>query len=345
MTPPTIRAARWAVALALPVTLSQAACPLFAGYRHCDEVPAARLAAAPEWLADTGLFADGKAEAPGPGVVPYRPRFQLWSDGAEKRRWIFLPPGTRVDTRDMDAWQFPAGTKLWKEFSRGGVPVETRLLYKTGPAPDDWVAVAYVWSADGTRARATPAGAENARGTPHDVPAARHCMACHGGVPGRVLGFSAVQLAHDAPPGEATLARLAAAGRLSDPPAREPRVPGDPTVQEALGYLHANCAHCHNQRRPAHNGARCFDPRKALDFALRVGDLDAPERTAAYRTAVGAVIFPGAAAAASPLVERVEGGSLFRPRMPPLATEVVDPRAGPLMRAWIARIVPPQAAP
>ena len=55
--------------------------------------------------------------------MPYDIVVELWSDGAKKQRWIQLPPGEKIDVADLDNWQFPKGTKLWKQFtvSIGGV--------------------------------------------------------------------------------------------------------------------------------------------------------------------------------------------------------------------------------
>ncbi|MFN7134819.1 MAG: hypothetical protein ACK4N5_22255 [Myxococcales bacterium] len=40
----------------------------------------------PERLSETGLYADFAARSLAPGVFEFTPRFELWSDGAEKRR-------------------------------------------------------------------------------------------------------------------------------------------------------------------------------------------------------------------------------------------------------------------
>src|SRR6188472_1678937 len=85
-------------------------------YRKCDPVRDAAVGELPVRLSLTGLHAPGFAESMAPDVRSFRPRFELWSDGASKRRWVWLPPGTRIDTSDMDSWQFPVGTKFWKEF-------------------------------------------------------------------------------------------------------------------------------------------------------------------------------------------------------------------------------------
>ena len=106
---------------------------------------------------------------------PFLPRFELWSDGATKRRWMRLPPGTQIDTKDPDSWQFPNGTRFWKEFTRDGVRVETRFLQKVRDAPEDWVAGGYLWNDDQSDATLSTAGAVDALGTGHDVPAAGRC--------------------------------------------------------------------------------------------------------------------------------------------------------------------------
>jgi hypothetical protein len=310
-------------------------CGVLQDPRTCEE-PSPLHLQAPALLSATGLYADtGKVAG---GVVSYRPRFELWSDGATKQRWAYLPPGAQIDTSDMDAWQFPKGTKLWKEFSSKGIRVETRFLYKIGDASEDWVALAYVWNADGTDAVATPAGRMDARGTTHDVPPARLCMGCHGGTASRVLGFSAIQLAHpeSSRPTDMTLARLEREHRLSRPAPLAMPIPGDPTEQAALEYLHANCSHCHNAHRPAQSGERCFDPRKRFDLSLRVGELSSTWSTPVYRTAIGRIIAPGDPDR-SALLERLEGDTV-ESRMPALGTETIDPNAVALFRRWIREL-------
>jgi hypothetical protein len=111
-----------------------------------------RVGELPARLSETGLYASAGSSKLAGDVRPYAPAHELWSDGATKRRWIRLPPGGRIDTADMDAWSFPVGTRLWKEFSRDGRRIETRLLTRVDAGPDGWVALAYVWNAGGTEA-------------------------------------------------------------------------------------------------------------------------------------------------------------------------------------------------
>src|SRR5215475_12364342 len=144
--------------------------------------PAARASRPfPEHLRDTGLYAPGGRDAPGAGVLPFSPQYPLWSDGAEKRRWVRLPPGTRIDARDPDGWVFPVGTRLWKEFSLGR-RVETRMLERTRQG---WRYATYVWTEDGTDAVLASAdgipGVALGSGATWTIPGEADCRACHEG--------------------------------------------------------------------------------------------------------------------------------------------------------------------
>jgi len=302
-------------------------------YARCDSPPGTALDALPNKLSQTGLYQGPVAGPIARTAVPFRPQFELWTDGASKRRWIALPPGARIDSSDMDSWRFPQGTKLWKEFTRDGVVVETRLLQKIGPGDEDWMGVAYVWNDEGSEATARPSGVSNARGTHHDVPSAAECMACHAGRRSRVLGFSAVQLAYPADAGSLDLTEAVSRGWLSSPPSMPIEIPGTTSERAALGYLHANCGHCHNGARTARAGSRCYDPYNSLDLSLRASRVDAPSETPTYRSAIGSVIDPGHPGW-SRLLELVAQRGPGR-QMPPLGTEVVDPHAVHALRSWI----------
>jgi hypothetical protein len=302
----------------------------------CDEPSPAQQGQLPERLSQTGLYADLPSEQLAAGVREFRPQFPLWSDGAVKRRFIRLPADTRIDTANMDSWNFPVGTELWKEFAVAGTRVETRFLRKTGAGDDDWATMAYVWNADGADALAAPTGAVDARGTTHDVPSASECRACHGGRKSFVLGFSAIQLAYAADPGQWDLQRLQAEGAITVAPRSGLQVPGNETERAALGYLHANCGHCHNSARPAHAGARCFDPQNRLDFWLQSGHLNAAADTPSEVAGRG-LAFEAGDPDHSRMIELMSSRG-FLVQMPPLGTEVVDDQAVALMRRWIAEL-------
>lgn len=130
------------VALTLALATGCKSSRSFDPFDRCAAQLPSRLAQLPTQLSATGLFADVATGTLAPDVHTFEPSFALWSDGAEKRRWIWIPPGTTIDATDPDDWSFPVGTKFWKEFSRDGVRVETRLLQRVGPLDDDWVGVA-----------------------------------------------------------------------------------------------------------------------------------------------------------------------------------------------------------
>ncbi len=109
-------------------------------------------AALPTSLRDTGLYSDWDHKTVASANLAYTPQYPLWSDGARKQRWIYLPPGAAIDGHDPDAWQFPVGTKLWKEFAFGR-RAETRYMERT---PGGWRYATYVWMADGHDAVLAP---------------------------------------------------------------------------------------------------------------------------------------------------------------------------------------------
>ena len=168
-------------------------------------------------LAETGLYSDPATETLAPGVFEYEVNYDLWADGATKRRFVYLPAGEAIDTSDMDFWHLPEGTRLWKEFARDGVRVETRLLWKQGPTEDDWYTMSFAWNEAGNEAVAAAIGVEDALGTEQDIPSATDCQTCHDRQPGFALGFGALQLDHA--DGDMNLAALVQQGRLSNPPA------------------------------------------------------------------------------------------------------------------------------
>jgi hypothetical protein len=203
----------------------------------------------PQDLFCTGLYRDAQYGALLPGVQPYTPGVVLWSDGADKHRYLYLPPGTSIDTSNMDSWRFPVGTKAWKEFRVEGALVETRLLWKSSAG--HWESGTYVWDASGNRATLNAARKGTILASGYEIPAPKDCDKCHHGAADKLLGIEAVALALASAQG-ATLTSLAQAGSLSAPPTETHIVlPEDATgkAAAALGYLHANCGMpCHSTR-------------------------------------------------------------------------------------------------
>jgi len=291
-----------------------------------------------------GLYADGSCTVLAAGVRAYHPRYALWSDGADKERFVYLPPGSSIDTSDPDRWGFPIGTRLYKTFSIGGVRIETRILEKIA-APrgtSSWTMTSYVWSADQRSVTLVGAfGAQDVLGTTHDVPSYTQCVRCHSVAQDDAInGFSAVQLAHDED--GVTLAMLNADGWLSAPidPAQA-TIPGDATAQAALGYLHANCGNCHGGPAAEHD----------LDFQVRVGTTDvtatrtwatavcgcsAWSRTLSSGEHVDLRIDPSHADLSVSIVRM--GTRVLTDQMPPIGIDVVDPSGIDDVSAWITSL-------
>ena len=67
----------------------------------------------PALLSETGLYSDFASRTVASGLFAFSPRFEFWADGAQKSRWLSLPPGTKIDTSRVDHWVFPVGTKAF----------------------------------------------------------------------------------------------------------------------------------------------------------------------------------------------------------------------------------------
>jgi hypothetical protein len=314
----------------------------------------------PDRLSATGLYLPGTL-AVDPRNRPFSPQYPLWTDGAGKARWIQLPPGGRIVARDADTWEFPAGTRLWKEFAFGARKVETRMLWRTDAGT--WLYASYVWNDAQTDATLAPdAGvpdvAEVAPGKRHAIPSRDDCRTCHENGTSNVLGFTALQLSTDRDPGAPhaeplqpdmiTLQTLVDE-RLIDAPAsmfaRPPRIPGDARTRSTLGYLSANCGHCHNPqstaasvrfplRMPAY--ASAADVEATVDaLAARTTNWDLPHTPPGTTS----TIQPGAPDL-SALFVRMRSR---RPssQMPPLGTTVADRQAIDLVAARIADLASP----
>ncbi|HEY8086360.1 MAG TPA: hypothetical protein VIF09_00895 [Polyangiaceae bacterium] len=304
----------------------------------------------PTELRCTGLYSDWPSKTVATGVTQYDPGLHLWSDGASKTRWIYLPPGQKIDTSDMDEWTFPVGTKIWKEFrlplGDGGTEtrIETRLLWKL--APTTWYRTTYRWSADGqTSTLEEVAGEMDAGGTGYEVPSQLECNDCHNGRLDGVLGFEAVALSTSgATP--ITLQTLAAQSLITTTPDAGIVIPGDATESAALAYMHMNCGvACHNP-----NGAASFS---GFLMRLDVSTLASVKATNAYTTGwnvttnnynipnvtpsyrIHACDLASSCAYYRPDHRDGVNGAQLGTQMPPVDSHVVDVAGVAAIAAWI----------
>ena len=230
-------------------------------------------------LSDYRLFTDVGARTPNAGVTPYALNTALYSDGALKFRYVFLPPGTRARYREEGVFDFPVGTVLVKTFAFASDMrhptenvrfIETRLLIRL---ESGWVARPYVWNAAQTEARYAPVTAPipvsfvDEAGDPSalewSVPNVNQCRGCHDRDDAFTpIGPRARNLNGDfdyADGAENQLAHWSRAGLLegAPDPAQAPRAPNafletsGALEARARAYLDVNCAHCHNPHGPA----------------------------------------------------------------------------------------------
>jgi len=315
--------------------------------------PAPRTHPRPTRLADTGLYSDFASRTVDSQNLPYSPQYPLWSDGARKRRWIHLPPGSTIDARNAEAWVFPVGTKFWKEFAWSR-RVETRFLERTS---DGWVYAAYVWADDESDAVLAPeagilSGQEVAPDKRHFIPSVKDCESCHRAGRSEILGFGALQLSSDrdplAPHAEPvaddflSLAKLARRGLVRGLPpdilSSPPRIAASsPRGRATLGYLHANCGGCHDSIGSlASLGLTLRYPLSARD-ALSVPALAAIGRASRIQLpgAKGTSVWlsPGDPSSSAILARMASRNPVYQ--MPPLGSKVVDEEAVELISRWI----------
>lgn len=290
----------------------------------------------PQTLSEYGFYTDAAGTKPAPGVIPYRLNTPLWSDGAEKARFVYLPPGTMAKGKDDGLLDLPVGAALIKSFAFGGKLIETRVLLHRA---DGWVALPYVWNAEQTEARLALAGKRIELTTPagqaisYAVPNKNQCKECHGAA-GVVtpIGPKAYNLS------AAWLDALAKAGKLDAVPKVARRIPlwedraQVPVANAARGYLDANCAHCHNPDGAASNSGLYLGWLVSDPYLLGV-----MKRPVAAGRGAGAFEFgivPGDPAHSILMfrMASLEGGVA----MPEVGRETRDLAGEAVVRGWIA---------
>lgn len=303
----------------------------------------------------TGALADLK---PAPGVFPYEVNAPLFSDYAEKERFIFLPDGEKMVYSADLAFEFPTGAVIiknfyyWKDAARvekGRRILETRLLLKE---ENGWKALEYLWNAEQTDAVLEVAGAsfpvewQNAAGKKQRIeyvaPNLNQCKGCHS-FDGKFvpIGATARQL-NRVQGGENQLISWQKAGRLAlpadfnaeaAPRLTDYRLPPDASNCEAAAraYLDGNCAHCHNPHGPASTSGMFLDIQQTEPERLGIGKPPVAAGRGSGNRRYG--IVPGKPNE-SILVYRMESddpGIL----MPELGRQLMHREGVELIRAWI----------
>lgn len=288
--------------------------------------------ALPQRISELGVYRPGTLELAG-AAHAFEPGYPLWSDGGEKQRALWLPPGERIDASVPDGYQPPVGSLLLKTFSfrtlaspTQPVAVETRVLRRL---ESGWDYAAYAWDEDGEdaelldlrRPEPRPVLDDEGEVFDHSIPSRLECRQCHESSESPLLGLNELSLA-----ASGSLDELS--GVLGPPPAAPYASLAEhgPLTREVLGYFWGNCVHCHNGSNGA---ASSFDlrPGVALDNIV-----DHPTESSA--TADGVRVRPGDPDG-SVLFMGLRGGDREVKDMPPLGVARRDERALELVRDFI----------
>ena len=239
-------------------------------------------------LSEYGFFkGDLKQLSPDETVIPYSLNTALFSNYAEKLRFLKLPPGSKIVYNDSSVFDFPPGTVLIKNFyfpndfrkpQKGRKILETRLLVNL---ESGWEAWPYIWNDEQTDAYYDPAGetktvsyidlAGKKVTTPYVIPNKNQCKGCHISNQKMLpIGPSARQLNREVENAVGKQNQLMQwkdqniLNGLQDV-MKAPRLPiwDDPTTgnldSRARAYLDINCGHCHSQKGPANTSGLFLD--------------------------------------------------------------------------------------
>jgi uncharacterized repeat protein (TIGR03806 family) len=312
-----------------------------------------------ELLSGYGFFTGVLANLqPAAGVVPYQLNSALFSNYAEKSRFIVLPAGEAVIYNADSVFDMPVGTVLIKNFyfpadfrspAKGRRIMETRLLVHETKG---WMALPYIWNEEQTDAYydvagdAKPVSYIDERGkkvnTTYIIPNKNQCRGCHSvGNELKPIGPAARHLngnIHTASGAINQLSYWQQSGLLKDLPATG--WPADAAYQTAASgdlnararaYLDINCGHCHSARGAANTSGLFLDSRNTDSTAL--GVMKPPIAAGRGSGNLNYDIVPGKADQ-SILIYRMNTTDPGI-AMPEIGREQIHAEGLALMRAWI----------
>jgi len=328
-----------------------------------NKLPPLATGTLPATLSVTGAFSSVSTMAPASGLIRYGVNSPLWSDSAQKSRWMSIPysggaatPSQQIGFAPTGEWTFPNGSVFVKHFDLAvddtnpnvKKRIETRLLVRSSDG--NVYGVTYKWRADNSDADLEPTAGEDqtitiktATGTRQQVwhyPSRLECLTCHSIPSGGVLGLKTRQLngLYTYPNG-VTDNQLRALNHVGmfNPVLQETAIAGYTKVVHvtdtsaaidvrARSYIDANCSFCH---RPGGTNA-AFDTR-----------YDTP--LASQNIIYGPVLNNLGITGAKVVVPKDRSRSLLyqRPnvlsvtKMPPLGHNLIDTSAVATIGLWI----------
>ncbi len=223
------------------------------------------------------------------GVLPYAPISELFTDYAEKKRFIWMPSNAMAQyNSDHEIPEFPVGTILIKNFyydqfspNNSEHIIETRLMIRKASG---WIFADYIWNENQSEAEFDLDGSfqdiefqhnGNNYQTSYRIPSETECHSCHKineqnspiGVKPQSLNssisFDGIQ--------QNQLAKWKEFGYLESYPSSIETVvdwedPNENMDERIRSYLDINCAHCHT------DGAHC--DYTSMRFAYHESGLD-----------------------------------------------------------------------
>ncbi|NUY80673.1 hypothetical protein HUK80_07190 [Flavobacterium sp. MAH-1] len=238
-------------------------------------------------LSDYKFFeGEMKNQIPSLNVLPYAPSSNLFADYSHKKRFVWMPTGTKATfAGDNVSLELPVGAALIKTFYYDNVQsapvpgqtriIETRVMIRQASG---WIFADYVWNADQTEALLDLAGSvtpiswtdENgvSRNVDYRIPNEVQCKVCHkwqdsqnGGTAIQIpIGIKPQNLNFNYNYGNESknqLTKWIEAGYL-DPNFTMPSAANStvdysdatkPVELRVRSYFDANCSHCHMTNR------------------------------------------------------------------------------------------------
>lgn len=297
----------------------------------------------PTQLSETGCVDSNDPFLPAPGMIPFDVNAPLWSDNAEKYRFLSIPDGTTIDLDAVTGdFIFPTGSVLMKHFLLNDRIFETRLLmrHQTG-----WGGYSYEWQYDTNNdpvdaTLLTEGKDKTFEGVNWHYPSRTECFLCHTEAANFTLGPEVSQLNKEQvyPTTFITANQIDTLDTINMFTSLEPALNSlflyaldDETAtveQRARSYLHTNCGVCH---RPGGGGRGTMDLRYSTSFQNTQTCGTTPS-FGSFGITNAQLIAPGSPDQ-SVLYHRLT--STDSSRMPPLGTGLVDNQAASVINEWI----------
>jgi len=315
-------------------------------------------------LSDYRLFDDpaNPMDNANDGII-YDLNTPLFTDYANKYRFVFVPEGVEAAYRSQEVFDFPVGTIIAKTFTiqadlrdqdSAEEIIETRLLIHR---KEGWVALPYIWNQGKTDAVLSRIGGTQAvtwidasgvqQSTDYVIPNTNNCANCHGEDTLLPIGPKARHLNRDYAYASGTANQLdywTEQGILIGAPDDRDSIDtvplwGDTSAaldDRARGYLDINCAHCHEPGGAADTSGLFLEYFRP--FGYDVGECKTPVAAGDGAGNLDYDIVPGDSEA-SILDFRMESNEPAV-RMPEIGRSVIHTEGVLLIEEWINAMEP-----